>query len=113
VQAAAEEGVVAYKNLLGPGQNMSHVPGADVEAQEINTVADMVNFEMKKKMYRRFSTGFGVFMVGQLCECPVGALGFAELWGQGAGGGLGSCVLDCMRLLTGSRSLRAAAPTAD
>lgn len=32
-QAAAEEGVVAYKNLLGPGQNMSHVPGADVEAQ--------------------------------------------------------------------------------
>lgn len=69
VQAAAEEGVVAYKNLLGPGQNMSHVPGADVEAQEINTVADMVNFEMKKKMYKRFSTGFGVFMVGQLCEC--------------------------------------------
>ena len=38
-QAAAEEGMVAYKNLLGPGHNMSHVPGADVEAQEINTVA--------------------------------------------------------------------------
>lgn len=59
---------MAYKNLLGPNQNMSHVPGADVEAQEINTVADMVNFEMKKKMYRRFSTGFGFFMIAQLCE---------------------------------------------
>lgn len=67
-QAAAEEGVVAYKNLLGPGQNMSHVPGADVEAQEINTVADMVNFEVKKKMYKRFSTGFGIFMIAQLCK---------------------------------------------
>jgi hypothetical protein len=71
---------LAYKNLLGPGQNMSHVPGADVDAQEINTVADMVNFEVKKKMYRRFSTGFGVFMIAQLCE-----------WrgGQGGGGGPG------------------------
>lgn len=71
-QAAAEEGVVAYKNLLGPGQNMSHVPGADVEAQEITTVADMVNFEMKKKMYRRFSTGFGVFMIAQLSKYHAG-----------------------------------------
>lgn len=74
-QAAAEEGIVAYKNLLGPGQNMSHVPGADVEAQEINTVADMVNFEVKKKMYRRFSTGFGVFMIAQLCKCGQVARG--------------------------------------
>eukprot|EP00775_Hariotina_reticulata_P013806 gene13806-13927_t len=41
-EAAAEEGVVAYKNLLGPGQNMSHVPGADVEGGEITTVADQV-----------------------------------------------------------------------
>jgi hypothetical protein len=45
-EAAAEEGVVAYKNLLGPGQNMSHVPGADVEGGEITTVADQVNFEV-------------------------------------------------------------------
>jgi hypothetical protein len=30
--------------------------------------ADMVNFEVKKRMYRRFSTGFGVFMIAQLCE---------------------------------------------
>lgn len=28
-----QEGIVFYKNLLGPGQNMSHVAGADVEAQ--------------------------------------------------------------------------------
>jgi hypothetical protein len=67
-RAAAEEGVVAYKNLLGPNQNMSHIPGADVEAQEITTVADMLNFETKKQMYKRFSTGFGVFMIAQLCE---------------------------------------------
>ncbi|KAF8065635.1 hypothetical protein HT031_003236 [Scenedesmus sp. PABB004] len=66
-RAAAEEGVVAYKNLLGPAQNMSHVPGADAEAQEITTVVDMVNFETKRAMYRRFSTGFAVFMVAQLC----------------------------------------------
>lgn len=88
VQAAAEEGVVAYKNLLGPGQNMSHVPGADVEAQEINTVADMVNFEMKKKMYKRFSTGFGVFMVGQLCEF-VGRWAVRGVGRGGAGRGGG------------------------
>lgn len=37
--------------------------------QEINTVADMVNFEVKRKMYSRFSTGFGIFMIAQLCEC--------------------------------------------
>lgn len=67
-RAAAEEGLVAYKNLLGPNQNMSHIPGADVEAQEITTVADMLNFETKKQMYKRFSTGFGVFMIAQLCE---------------------------------------------
>jgi hypothetical protein len=67
-QLLAEEGILAYKNLLGPGQNMSHVPGADTDAQEINTVADMVNFEVKKKMYRRFSSGFGVFMIAQLCK---------------------------------------------
>ncbi|KAF6252624.1 hypothetical protein COO60DRAFT_1704191 [Scenedesmus sp. NREL 46B-D3] len=66
-RAAAEEGVVAYKNLLGPNQNMSHIAGADVEAQEITTVADMLNFETKKQMYRRFSNGFAVFMVAQLC----------------------------------------------
>lgn len=81
-RAAAEEGVVAYKNLLGPRQNMSHIPGADVEAQEITTVADMLNFETKKTMYKRFSTGFGVFMIAQLCE-----------WGGGAvrPGGSGEC----------------------
>jgi hypothetical protein len=67
-RAAAEEGIVAYKNLLGPNQNMSHIAGADVEAQEITTVADMLNFETKKQMYKRFSTGFGVFMIAQLCE---------------------------------------------
>jgi hypothetical protein len=67
-RAAAQEGMVAYKNLLGPNQNMSHIPGADVEAQEITTVADMLNFETKKQMYKRFSTGFGVFMIAQLCE---------------------------------------------
>jgi hypothetical protein len=36
--------------------------------------ADMVNFEVKKRMYRRFSTGFGVFMIAQLCECLLGGL---------------------------------------
>lgn len=68
VRAAAEDGVVAYKNLLGPGQNMSHIPGADVEAQEITTVADMLNFEAKNSMYKKFTTGFGVFIVAQLCK---------------------------------------------
>jgi hypothetical protein len=80
---------VAYKNLLGPNQNMSHVPGADVEAQEINTVADMVNFEMKKRMYKRFSTGFGFFMIAQLCEYSTSSgLGQAPVAG-------GSKRLDC------------------
>lgn len=32
-QALAAEGMVAYRNLLGPNQNISHIPGADVEAQ--------------------------------------------------------------------------------
>eukprot|EP00878_Enallax_costatus_P025544 GHUV01027331.1.p2 GENE.GHUV01027331.1~~GHUV01027331.1.p2 ORF type:complete len:103 (+),score=28.76 GHUV01027331.1:109-417(+) len=69
VRAAAEDGVVAYKNLLGPGQNMSHIAGADVEAQEITTVADMLNFETKSRMYKRFTRGFGVYIVAQLCKC--------------------------------------------
>lgn len=45
-EALGREGVVVYKNLLGPGQNASHVAGADVEAQEFETVADRVNFEV-------------------------------------------------------------------
>jgi hypothetical protein len=67
VRAAADEGIVAYKNLLGPGQNMSHIPGADVEAQEITTVADMLNFEAKSNMYKKFTKGFGVYILAQLC----------------------------------------------
>jgi hypothetical protein len=53
---------------------MSHVPGADVESQEISTVADMVNFETKRIMYRRFTVGFGCFVLAQLCECAVALL---------------------------------------
>lgn len=30
-------------------------------------MADMVNFEVKRRLYSRFSAGFGVFMVAQLC----------------------------------------------
>lgn len=78
VRAAAEEGLVAYKNLLGPGQNMSHIPGADVEAQEITTVADMLNFEAKSNMYKKFTTGFGVFIAAQLCECLTGWLSMVD-----------------------------------
>jgi hypothetical protein len=31
-------------------------------------VADLLNYKTKRAMYRRFSTGFGVYMIAQLCE---------------------------------------------
>lgn len=31
-------------------------------------MADLLNYKTKRAMYRRFSTGFGVYMIAQLCE---------------------------------------------
>ncbi|KAI8474672.1 MAG: hypothetical protein J3K34DRAFT_491757 [Monoraphidium minutum] len=62
--ALSREGVgAAYKQLLGAGQNASHVAGADVEAQEFETVADRLNFEIKKKLYQRFAFGVGAYLI--------------------------------------------------
>jgi hypothetical protein len=47
------EGSVAYKQLLGAGMNASHIAGADVEAQEFETVADRVNFDVSEGLRRR------------------------------------------------------------
>ncbi len=60
--ALAEEGVTYYKNLLPAGQNISHIPGADVEAQEFQTVADRLNFEIKKRLMRRLHYGVGFYL---------------------------------------------------
>lgn len=58
----AEEGVTYYKNLLGPNQNISHIAGADIEAQEFQTVADRLNFEVKKRLMGRLHYGVGFYL---------------------------------------------------
>ncbi|KIY96909.1 hypothetical protein MNEG_11052 [Monoraphidium neglectum] len=64
-EALGREGVTAYKQLLGAGQNASHIAGADVEAQEFETVADRLNFEIKKNL--RFSFGVGAYLIATMC----------------------------------------------
>jgi hypothetical protein len=49
----------------------THPAGADVEAQEFQTVADRVNFDIKKRMYARFSMGVAAYLVARVCECPL------------------------------------------
>ena len=39
-----------------------------MEAQEFETVADRVNFEIKKKLYERFYVGVYVFMIVWACK---------------------------------------------
>jgi hypothetical protein len=51
--------------------------GADVEAQEFETVADRVNFEIKKKLYERFYVGVYIFMIVWACELNLGPDGDA------------------------------------
>lgn len=60
-------GVVVYKTLMSGGQNASHIAGADSDAQEFETVADKLNFEIKKKLYKRFSFGVGAYLVATMC----------------------------------------------
>eukprot|EP00877_Chromochloris_zofingiensis_P006333 jgi/Chrzof1/1953/Cz10g27200.t1 len=62
-----EEGYVAYKNLLGPNQNISHISGADVEAHEFQTVADRLNFEVKRTLFLRFKIMVLVYLMATLC----------------------------------------------
>lgn len=63
-----EEGYVAYKNLLGPNQNISHISGADVEAHEFQTVADRLNFEVKRTLFLRFKIMVLVYLMATLCK---------------------------------------------
>jgi hypothetical protein len=63
-QALAAEGLVAYRNLMGANQNAAHVAGADAENPgDVATVADRLNFEVKKRLLARFSLGVGFYLV--------------------------------------------------
>ncbi|GBF90051.1 hypothetical protein Rsub_02759 [Raphidocelis subcapitata] len=67
-EALGREGITVYKQLGGAGAGLSaaHVAGADPEEAEFRTVADRINFEIKKKLYKRFSFGVGAYLLATI-----------------------------------------------